>query len=102
MEIRDLHPWNVSPAEAVAIQKRLAAQVVLEGEPQDVRVGAGGGNFNRGGGGGGGGAAGGPRRGRGGHFDRRRPWPGCRRPAQLSRAAAAGAAGGGGRAHVPL
>ena len=41
MEIRDLHPWNVSPAEAVAIQKRLAAQVVLEGEPQDVRVVAG-------------------------------------------------------------
>ena len=41
MEIRDLHPWNVSPAEAAAIQKRLAAQVVLKGEPGDVRVVAG-------------------------------------------------------------
>jgi len=41
MEIRDLHPWDVSPAEAAAIQKRLAAQVVLEGAPQDVRVVAG-------------------------------------------------------------
>ena len=41
MEIRDLHPWNVSPAEAVAIQKRLATQVILEGAPQDVRVIAG-------------------------------------------------------------
>jgi deoxyribonuclease V len=41
MQIRELHPWNVSPAEAVVIQKRLAAQVVLEGAPQDVRVVAG-------------------------------------------------------------
>jgi deoxyribonuclease V len=41
MEIRDLHPWNVSPTEAVAVQKRLAAQVILEGEPQDVGVVAG-------------------------------------------------------------
>ncbi len=41
MKIRELHPWNVSPAEAIAIQKRLAAQVVLEGAPQDVRVVAG-------------------------------------------------------------
>jgi deoxyribonuclease V len=41
VEIRELHPWNVPPAEAVAIQKRLAAQVVLEGAPQDVRVVAG-------------------------------------------------------------
>jgi len=41
MEIRDLHPWNVSPAEAMAIQKRLAAQVILEGVPLDVRMVAG-------------------------------------------------------------
>jgi deoxyribonuclease V len=41
VEIRELHPWNLPPAEAVAIQKRLAAQVVLEGAPQDVRVVAG-------------------------------------------------------------
>jgi deoxyribonuclease V len=41
VEIRELHPWSVSPAEAVVIQKRLAAQVILEGEPRDVRVVAG-------------------------------------------------------------
>ncbi|MCH7837305.1 MAG: deoxyribonuclease V [Chloroflexi bacterium] len=37
MELRDLHPWDVSPREAIAIQRRLAAQVVREGEPRDVR-----------------------------------------------------------------
>jgi deoxyribonuclease V len=41
MEIRDLHPWDVSPAEAAAIQRRLASQVVVGGAPQDVRVVAG-------------------------------------------------------------
>jgi len=41
MEIRDLHPWNVSPAEAMAIQKQLAGQVILNGAPQDVRLVAG-------------------------------------------------------------
>ncbi|MDP2950101.1 MAG: deoxyribonuclease V [Chloroflexota bacterium] len=41
MDIRQLHPWNVDPREAMAIQKRLASQVVLEGSPQDVRTVAG-------------------------------------------------------------
>ena len=41
MEIRDLHPWDVSPAEAIAIQRRLASQVIVGGVPQDVRVVAG-------------------------------------------------------------
>ena len=41
MELRDLHPWDVSPREAIAIQRRLAAQVVREGEPLDVRRVAG-------------------------------------------------------------
>ncbi len=41
MELRDLHPWDVSPREAIAIQRRLAAQVVREGEPRDVRRVAG-------------------------------------------------------------
>ena len=30
MQIRDLHPWNLSPPEARALQRRLAAEVVLE------------------------------------------------------------------------
>ena len=37
MELQDLHPWDVSPKEAVAIQRRLASQVVREGAPKDVR-----------------------------------------------------------------
>ena len=41
MELRDLHPWDVSPREAIAIQRRLAAQVVREGEPRDVHRVAG-------------------------------------------------------------
>ena len=41
MKLRDLHPWDVSPKEAIAIQKRLAAQVVREDEPIDVQRVAG-------------------------------------------------------------
>lgn len=41
VEAKDLHPWRVSTAEAVAIQRRLASQVVLEGAPADVRYVAG-------------------------------------------------------------
>ena len=41
MELRDLHPWDVPPREAIAIQRRLAAQVVREGEPRNVRRVAG-------------------------------------------------------------
>ncbi|MCH8994714.1 MAG: deoxyribonuclease V [Chloroflexi bacterium] len=37
MDLLDLHPWDVSPKGAVAIQRRLAAQVVREGVPRDVR-----------------------------------------------------------------
>jgi deoxyribonuclease V len=32
MELLDLHPWDVSPKEAVAIQRELAARVVREGD----------------------------------------------------------------------
>ncbi len=35
MRLRDLHPWRVTPAEAIAIQARLAPQVVAEGDPGD-------------------------------------------------------------------
>jgi deoxyribonuclease V len=37
MELRDLHPWDVSPKEAVAIQRELAAQVVTRGRLRRVR-----------------------------------------------------------------
>jgi len=33
----DLHPWDVSTAEAVEIQRKLAPRVVREGIPADVR-----------------------------------------------------------------
>ncbi|MHB1414491.1 MAG: deoxyribonuclease V [Chloroflexota bacterium] len=41
MKYLELHPWRVSIAEAVAIQKRLRSRVVAEGEPGDVRYVAG-------------------------------------------------------------
>ncbi len=41
MRLRDLHPWRLSPADAIAIQKRLAPQVIAEGDPKDVRYVAG-------------------------------------------------------------
>jgi len=37
----DLHPWDVSTADAVEIQRRLAPRVVREGAPADVRRVAG-------------------------------------------------------------
>ena len=37
MDLLDLHSWDVSPKEAVAIQRRLASQVVRGGVPSDVR-----------------------------------------------------------------
>ncbi len=41
MELRDLHPWDVSPKEAMAIQRELAGRVVRQGGPDDVRRVAG-------------------------------------------------------------
>lgn len=37
MELRDLHPWDVSPREAMAIQRELASQVVRRGRLSGVR-----------------------------------------------------------------
>ena len=37
MKALDLHPWDVSTAEAVEIQRKLAPRVVREGIPADVR-----------------------------------------------------------------
>ena len=36
MRLRNLHPWDVTPADAVALQRRLAPQVVCEGASGDV------------------------------------------------------------------
>ncbi len=33
MRLAHLHPWDLSPAEAIALQRRLAARVVLSGDP---------------------------------------------------------------------
>jgi len=41
VRLRDLHPWRVSPAEAIAIQARLAPQVIAHGGPEVVRYVAG-------------------------------------------------------------
>ena len=41
MRVRQLHPWDVSPAEAAALQRSLVTQVICEGSPQVVRWVAG-------------------------------------------------------------
>lgn len=41
MRIADLHPWRVSPAEAIRIQADLAPAVISEGDPTGVRYVAG-------------------------------------------------------------
>jgi deoxyribonuclease V len=43
MDARTLHPWDVTPAEAQALQRELAARVVRTGDPpeSDVRLVAG-------------------------------------------------------------
>ncbi len=38
MLVRDLHPWDITTAEAIALQKRLAPGVILDGDPQNVRL----------------------------------------------------------------
>lgn len=42
MDLLDLHPWDVTPKEAVAIQRELAGRIVCEGGPGRVRRVAGG------------------------------------------------------------
>ncbi len=59
MEIRQLHPWNLFPADAMGVQKRLASQIVREGAPQEVHTVAGADISIPGG------RSGGPKRGRG-------------------------------------
>ena len=38
MRLTDLHPWDLTPSEAIALQKRLASQVVCAGDPGAVRL----------------------------------------------------------------
>ncbi len=37
MLLRSLHPWDLTPSEAIVLQTRLASRVVCEGDPGDVR-----------------------------------------------------------------
>jgi len=41
MHVRQLHPWDLSPQEAMGLQRQLASQVVAHGNPQNVRYVAG-------------------------------------------------------------
>ena len=41
MEVRYLHPWNVSPQEAIDIQKRLGSRIQLKKLPRNIRSVAG-------------------------------------------------------------
>jgi deoxyribonuclease V len=41
VRLRQLHPWALTPAEAIALQRRLAPEVVREGWPEGVRTVAG-------------------------------------------------------------
>jgi deoxyribonuclease V len=38
MRIHPLHPWPHTPADAIALQKRLAPRVLLEGDPPEASV----------------------------------------------------------------
>ena len=38
MRLERLHEWDVTPVEAIALQKELAPRVVREGDPGDVRL----------------------------------------------------------------
>lgn len=37
MDLLDLHPWDISPKEAMAVQRELASRVVRKGAPKRVR-----------------------------------------------------------------
>lgn len=41
MEIRQLHAWDVSPEQAIAIQERLRHEVILQDQPGTLRLVAG-------------------------------------------------------------
>lgn len=41
MRLQELHRWDISPSEAIALQKQLAARVVDTGDPGDVHLIAG-------------------------------------------------------------
>ncbi|MBI3391871.1 MAG: endonuclease V [Nitrospirae bacterium] len=41
MKVRDLHPWTLTPRQAIALQEKLARKVVHRGGPRKVRFVAG-------------------------------------------------------------
>ena len=38
MRLQTLHSWDLTPAEAIAVQKELASRVIRTGDPGDVRL----------------------------------------------------------------
>jgi deoxyribonuclease V len=42
VRLNNLHHWNLSPSDAIALQRRLACNVVREGDPQEVQIVAAG------------------------------------------------------------
>jgi deoxyribonuclease V len=38
MRLNQLHRWDLAPAEAIALQRELAPQVICKGDPGDVRL----------------------------------------------------------------
>lgn len=38
MQLAQLHPWDVTPAEAIALQRSLAPRVIRQGDPGDVHL----------------------------------------------------------------
>lgn len=38
MHLQELHSWDLTPAEAIALQKELAPRVIRTGDPGDVRL----------------------------------------------------------------
>jgi deoxyribonuclease V len=38
VRLRSLHPWDLTPAAAIALQRDLAPQVIREGDPKGVRL----------------------------------------------------------------
>lgn len=41
VKVRDLHRWDLTPKEAIELQRRMAPLVIAEGEPQNIRFVAG-------------------------------------------------------------
>jgi deoxyribonuclease V len=41
LDHHSLHPWDLNPREAIALQERLASQIILQDAPEEIRTVAG-------------------------------------------------------------